>query len=50
MSESARFLIDKLYGETSLSREEYAQLIAAHTNEDAEYLFSLALRRTWLVR
>ncbi len=45
MSESARFLIDKLYGETSLSREEYAQLIAAHTNEDAEYLFSLALRR-----
>ncbi len=38
-------LIDKLYSETKLSRDEYIELISRHTQEDAEYLFSLAVKR-----
>ena len=40
-----RQIIDKLYEEESLSRSEYAELIANHTQSDAEYLFSLAVKR-----
>ncbi|MEG1778917.1 MAG: [FeFe] hydrogenase H-cluster radical SAM maturase HydE [Oscillospiraceae bacterium] len=35
-------LIDKLYKERTLSREEFAQLITNYTPEDKEYLFTLA--------
>ena len=35
-------LIDKLYNQTTLTKEEYAALIAHHSAEEAEYLFSLS--------
>lgn len=35
-------LIDKLYENTVLTKEEYTLLITNHTAEDAKYLFSLA--------
>ena len=35
-------LIDQLYKNTVLTKEEYTQLITDHTAEDSEYLFSLA--------
>lgn len=38
-------LIDKLYSKTYLTRDEYADLIEHHTEEDTQYLFSLALKR-----
>ncbi len=38
-------LIDKLYFEQTLSREEYVSLIANHSSKDAEYLFSLAVKQ-----
>ncbi len=37
-----RNLIDKLYKNTTLSGEEYTELIKNHAPEDAEYLFSLS--------
>ncbi len=37
-----RALIDKLHQNTILIKDEYAQLITGHTQEDAEYLFSLS--------
>lgn len=38
-------LLDKLYSEQILSRTEYAELIANHSAEDSEYLFSLAVKQ-----
>lgn len=38
-------LIDKLYSETQLSREEYIRLIGNHSDSDSEYLFSLSRKR-----
>ena len=38
-------LIDKLYDETRLSSSEYVELIKEHTVDDAEYLFSLSVKR-----
>ena len=38
-------LIDKLYQTSSLTRNEYIDLIGNHTAEDAQYLFSLAVKR-----
>lgn len=35
-------LIDKLYEQTFLTRDEYICLICDHTNDDARYLFSLS--------
>ncbi len=38
-------LIDKLFREKQLSRDEYISLIKDHSESDAEYLFSLAVKR-----
>lgn len=38
-------LIDKLFREKQLSRDEYVSLIRDHSESDAEYLFSLAVKR-----
>lgn len=38
-------LIDKLFDDWSLTRGEYLRLIEDHTPQDAEYLFSLAVKR-----
>ena len=38
-------LIDKLYSETALTRAEYIKLIKEHSEDDAQYLFSLSVKR-----
>ncbi len=38
-------LIDKLYSTSSLTKEEYTKLIQHHSGSDAEYLYSLAVKR-----
>ncbi|MBQ1388234.1 MAG: [Clostridia bacterium] len=38
-------LIDKLFQTSILTRDEYAALISRHTEDDARYLFSLAVKR-----
>ena len=40
-----RKLIDKLYNETALTKGEYVRLIRDHTQEDADYLFTLSAKR-----